>query len=268
MFENEEKEERQEFRIKVLRILHLVASIWMLALTIIFAVLELDVDVSIVVNFPDQDDRDGAVGSPDQETIGKAEVSIYLSVFCALAAADHFVCAMLGFFKQEFVQKWLFEYQANPLRWIEYSFSASIMAVLVAMVTGVYDIHLQFSIGLSTAICMMTGFIVEIGFPREMDSWRIKTAAYSVYILGFIACFGPWLVILCYFFESSGAPTFVYFIIFGELIAFAAFGINMFGYFFMKWWNFSTYEGVYIILSFTAKTFLAFVTYGGFKSSE
>ena len=43
----------------------------------------------------------------------------------------------------------------NPLRFIEYSFSASIMLIAIALLNGVTDINLITSIGVLTAACQL-----------------------------------------------------------------------------------------------------------------
>ena len=40
---------------------------------------------------------------------------------------------------------YLFTYKNNPLRWAEYSISASLMLVAISILAGVHDVHLWFT---------------------------------------------------------------------------------------------------------------------------
>ena len=55
----------------------------------------------------------------------------------------------------------MIEDNKNPLRFIEYSFSASIMLISIALLNGVTDINLIVSIAVLTAACQLCGLAVE-----------------------------------------------------------------------------------------------------------
>ena len=57
----------------------------------------------------------------------------------------------------------------NPLRFIEYSFSASIMLIAIALLNGVTDINLITSIAVLTAACQLCGLAVEF-----VKNYKIK----------------------------------------------------------------------------------------------
>ncbi|GAB5367864.1 hypothetical protein AAMO2058_001268400 [Amorphochlora amoebiformis] len=186
-------------------------------------------------------------------------------------------------------RRWFLEYEANPLRWIEYSVSASIMSVLIAILTGVYDVHLLFLVGVSTGICNLLGIAIEL-LPRPYLSLNRKDYLMSsddanTFVLGTdivsllrmvgvvlfsiasVSLITGWIVILFYFSQGS-PPDFVYGAFIGTIIAYSTFAINMWLERFNQYYDFVKAEKIYIILSFTAKTFLAWDVYGGLKAGE
>lgn len=44
--------------------------------------------------------------------------------------------------------------ECNPLRWLDYAFSTSIIVVLNAALAGIYDLEMQILLGTMTAISM------------------------------------------------------------------------------------------------------------------
>jgi hypothetical protein len=53
------------------------------------------------------------------------------------------------------------ENNKNPLRVIEYSFSASIMLISIALLNGVTGVNFLISIGILTSCCQLCGMVVE-----------------------------------------------------------------------------------------------------------
>jgi hypothetical protein len=59
-------------------------------------------------------------------------------LFVALASFDHFVTWAFATRYPDIAMRWLFKFQSNPFRWIEYSVSASIMAVAISILSGLF----------------------------------------------------------------------------------------------------------------------------------
>mmetsp|Transcript_23572 Transcript_23572/g.32910 ORF Transcript_23572/g.32910 Transcript_23572/m.32910 type:complete len:164 (-) Transcript_23572:401-892(-) len=163
------------------------------------------------------------------------------------------------------------------------------MSVLLAALVGIYDVHAQFLIGMATGICNLTGLAIEL-LPRDLIVPRgsregsryaeknpiedpsglrstIRTVGLLLFWLATILIVSAFLVIICYFSQGS-PPDFVYVAFYGTIVAYATFAINMYLERFFGIYDFVKAEKIYIILSFTAKTFLAWDVYGGFKAAE
>jgi len=152
----------------------------------------------------------------------------------------------------------------NPYRWYEYAFSSSIMIILIALFLGVWDLWLLIAIFVLNAMMIMFGYLMEvINQKTEKTSW-------SAFILGSISGFVPWIVLYAYFIasvQSTGLdpPTFVYMILFIYFFLFNIFAINMVLQYkgVGRWRDYLYGERVYIILSFVAKTILAWLVFIG-----
>jgi Heliorhodopsin len=152
----------------------------------------------------------------------------------------------------------------NPYRWYEYFFSSSIMLVIIATFVGVWDLWSLVMIFVLNAVMIMCGYLMEkINFYTKKTDW-------SAYLLGCLSGFTPWIVLAAYFIAALGSsdtnpPTFVYFILFFYFIIFNTFSINMILQYkgVGKWKDYLYGERVYILLSFTAKSILAWLAFIG-----
>ena len=154
----------------------------------------------------------------------------------------------------------------NPYRWYEYSLSASLMIVLIAILSGVFD--------LSTLLLMfgVTAIMNLMGLVMEVHKQSPKLTNWLSYWIGVLAGALPWIVIATYFWASAtapgaseGPPTFVYFIWGSLFLFFNCFAINMFLQY-KKWGRWSDYlygERVYVWLSLAAKSALLWQVYVG-----
>ncbi len=152
----------------------------------------------------------------------------------------------------------------NPYRWYEYFFSSSIMLVIISTFVGVWDVWSLVMIFVLNATMIMCGFLMEkINFYTKKTDW-------SAYLLGCLAGFTPWVVLAAYFIAALGStdtnpPTFVYFILAFYFIIFNSFSINMILQYkgIGKWKDYLYGERAYILLSFIAKSILAWIVFIG-----
>jgi Heliorhodopsin len=152
----------------------------------------------------------------------------------------------------------------NPYRWYEYFFSSSIMLVIIATFVGVWDLWSLVMIFVLNAVLIMCGYLMEkINFYSKKTDW-------SAYLLGCLSGFTPWIVLAAYFIAALGSsdtnpPTFVYLTLLFYFIIFNTFSINMILQYkgVGKWKDYLYGERVYILLSFTAKTILAWLVFIG-----
>jgi sulfite exporter TauE/SafE len=183
-----------------------------------------------------------------------------LASFPLISAIAHFVIA----FPRNKQYNMNLKNGINPYRWYEYAFSSSIMIVLIAMFLGVWDFWSLVMMFVLNAMMIMFGYLMEvINQKTEKTSW-------SAYILGTISGLTPWVVLYAYFIaavQSTGLnpPTFVYMILFIYFILFNIFALNMVLQYkgVGRWKDYLYGERVYIILSFVAKTILAWLVFIG-----
>lgn len=152
----------------------------------------------------------------------------------------------------------------NPYRWYEYALSSSIMIVLIALFLGVWDFWSLIMIFVLNAMMIMFGYLMElVNQKTEKTNW-------SPFILGCISGGVPWVALFAYFAAAASSagvnpPTFVYMILFIYFILFNIFALNMvLQYKGVRHWKDYLYgERAYIILSFVAKTALAWLVFMG-----
>jgi len=157
---------------------------------------------------------------------------------------------------------WVFPWYKHNLlqnknygRWIEYFFSSSIMIVLIAQITGISDIAALLAIFGINACMILFGAVQEKyekpGKPSLLPFW-----------MGSFAGIIPWIAIAIYVAAPGinvSPPGFVYGIIVSLFVFFNCFAINMVLQYKQvgRWRDYLFGEKVYIILSLTAKTLLA-----------
>ncbi len=177
-----------------------------------------------------------------------------VALFLLLAAIDHLVVASPR------VHLWYegcLERRANYARWIEYSVSASIMIVLIAMFVGIRDIAALIAIfGVNTAMILF-GLLMERQQKPGATDW-------SAFWFGSLAGVVPWIGISIYLLSGPGSPPgFVYAITLVELVLFFSFAVNMVLQYRQvgRWRDYVAGETTYILLSLTAKSLLAWLIF-------
>jgi len=152
----------------------------------------------------------------------------------------------------------------NPYRWYEYAFSSSIMIVLIALFVGVWDFWSL------TMFFVLNAMMIMFGHVMELVNQKTDKTNWSPFLLGCISGGTPWVVLFAYFvaaIQSTGLnpPTFVYLILVIYFILFNVFAINMVLQYkgVGRWKDYLYGERIYIILSFVAKTALAWLVFIG-----
>jgi hypothetical protein len=143
----------------------------------------------------------------------------------------------------------------NYGRWIEYSISSSIMIVLIAQITGISDIAALLAIFGINACMILFGALQEKYEEPGKPSWL-------PFWFGSFAGIIPWIAVLIYVWAPGltvSPPGFVYGIIISLFIFFNCFAVNMVLQYKKvgPWRDYLFGEKVYIILSLTAKSLLA-----------
>jgi hypothetical protein len=156
-------------------------------------------------------------GPGELDVLADLRYAPLIAVFLFLAAADHLLMAtppVRGWYERELGRR------RNVARWIEYSVSASLMVVLIAMLTGISDIAALSAIfGVNSAMILF-GILMERQRPGPDADW-------SPFWFGCIAGAIPWIAIGTYLIGGADAPTFVYVIFVTLFVLFNSFAVNM-----------------------------------------
>lgn len=155
------------------------------------------------------------------------------------------------------------ERHTSRARWIEYSISAGLMMVAVAMVVGVADLSLLLLL-LGT-----TSFIAFQGLVAEAYGQAAKRVNWFSYWSGLGSAVLSWVVVTIYLWGAyafgTGVPAYVYTIFISMLFLFALISINR-GFQYRKlgrWENYLYGESFYILLMFLAQAALAWQIFAG-----
>jgi hypothetical protein len=198
---------------------------------------------------------------PTTETVINLPLGPLVALFLLISAIAHFVIASplaFGWYVRN-LRKGI-----NYARWYEYSISASVMIVLIAMLCGVYDIASLMLAFTLTAVMNLCGLMMEV------HNQTTRKTNWTSYIIGCIAGLVPWIAITVYFFGSISTaegtvPTFVYFIVPTLFVFFFSFALNMFLQYKRvgSWRDYLYGERVYVLLSLIAKSALAWQVFAG-----
>lgn len=184
-------------------------------------------------------------------------VGYYSGAFLFLSFLNHAISASCSDWYEDVLDD-----QCNPLRWLEYFFSASIMHVMIAHLCGVADAYVLLCIGTLTAMTMVFGWLQETLRPLLQKNDRHPLTPF------WLGCFPwvvQWIVILLHFGHAGSPPEWVTALIVLEIILDALFAALMLVSQVCSR-RFEKIETGYIILSLTAKQALAWVNFGGTQS--
>jgi len=152
----------------------------------------------------------------------------------------------------------------NYARWYEYALSSSVMIIVIAMLTGIYDI------GTLIPLFALNACMNFFGLMMELHNQTTEKTNWTAYYFGVFAGIVPWIVIGIYlvgaaFAAGGGIPDFVYWIYVSIAFFFNIFAVNMILQYKQvgKWKDYLYGERVYIILSLVAKTMLAWQVFIG-----
>lgn len=196
---------------------------------------------------------------PASQALFNISLPALIAIFFMLSALAHLIIVTV------YKKKYLSDLRSgiNYARWVEYSLSASVMMVAIALLVGVYDAAILLSILALTAIMNLCGMVME---AHNQTTKRVNWLSFWI---GSLAGIIPWLIILMYFIVSaandSAPPAFVYGIFVSIFVFFNCFAINMALQYkkFGKWRNYIYGEKVYIVLSLVAKSALAWQVFAG-----
>jgi Heliorhodopsin len=200
-----------------------------------------------------------ASGTQQTDTLWDVPFGPAVAAFLFLAAIDH------GLMAAPRVVRWYernLAAETNPARWWEYSVSASLMVVLIAMLTGLRDVGALIALFGANAAMILFGLLMErVNRPGAPVDWR--PFAYGS-LIGAV----PWLAIalqLGHAEAEADVPGFVLAIFVSLFVLFFSFAANMALQYLRvgPWRDYLFGERVYLVLSLVAKSVLAWQVFAG-----
>ena len=205
---------------------------------------------------------------PPGHDVGRQTVTLFnlnfawaITTFFALSALAHFTVAGPRWesYKVQLLKS------RNPYRWLEYSLSASIMIVLIAMLVGINDV---------AALVALVGVNASmIGFGWMQERYETPGGRLGPFWIGCIAGIVSWIAIAVYLVgpgANQHAPGFVYGIFFSLFVFFNCFAINQLLQYKKvgRWSNYLVGERAYVTLSLIAKSLLAWQIFASTMASS
>lgn len=228
--------------------LHLVQGVVMLAVASAFS-------LPVTSSFLRMDTvTDKLVAVPDE--LVRLRVGPLVAGFLFLSAIAHAALA------SPWLHRWYEQNVSrgiNPARWIEYALSSSLMIVVIAMLVGIYDIASLLLIFALNATMILFGWLMELhNQTTERTNW-------TAYWFGCFAAAVPWVAIAVYLAGAANPPGFVYGIFASLFVFFNVFALNMLLQYRRvgRWRSYLYGERVYMLLSLSAKSLLAWQVFAG-----
>jgi heliorhodopsin len=228
--------------------LHLVQGIAMLALASAFS-------LPVTSSFLRMDTATNKLVAVPEELV-RLPIGPLVAAFLFLSALAHAVLA------SPWLHRWYERSVSrgiNPARWIEYSLSSSLMMVVIAMLVGIYDIASLLLIFALNATMILFGWLMEL---HNQTTPRTNWTAF------WFGCFAgavPWVAVAIYLAGAQDPPGFVYGIFASLFVFFNVFAVNMLLQYRRvgRWRDYLYGERVYMLLSLTAKSALAWQVFAG-----
>ena len=241
-------------------------NIWagILHLVSLLAILLLANDASLPVRATYLTEAPGTGNFSDPVDLFSLNIGYSVAVFMGLSAFFHFLVASpFGFTRYvDGLKKHI-----NVFRWVEYSLSSSVMIVLILMLNGVADYIALFAIFGVNASMILFGWLQE----------RYTTPGNGDLLPFWFGCLAgavPWVAIAINTLSPKGpadttVPGFVYGIVVSLFIFFNCFAIVQWLQYRAKgkWVDYLRGERAYIVLSFVAKSLLAWQVFSGALAS-
>jgi hypothetical protein len=198
---------------------------------------------------------------PAQSALFELPIGLAVATFFFMSAIAHALLAwpLRGWYERRLSTG------IQPMRWIEYALSSSVMIVIIATLSGIQEIGTLLALFGINAAMNLFGWSME-----SANQGRTKTQ-WNHYIFGVIAGIVPWIVIGIALWSASvepGAepiPTFVIGIFISLFLAFNVFAITMILQYGKvgRWKDYLVGEKTYMFMSLFAKTLLAWQVFAG-----
>lgn len=199
----------------------------------------------------------------DNQTID-FNIGWLLPAFPALSAVNHTASAAIPGYYHGVLQS-----KVNYLRWIEFSASAGLMVVLLALISGVTELRTLVTLIILNVALQMIGLLVE----KRKAEGASRGELLALTGIGWGVFMGMWMELFISFYTvieldtKVKPPAIVYSIIFVLFGLFCSFGAHQVAYVF-DYQSFETYEAGFIALSLVSKSLLTWMVYGGLLAGK
>lgn len=226
-----------------LAILHLGQAAALLFLTTDFAI---PVVTSYVDGPPGAGEQSGLVTS----TLFDLPIGFVIVLFLVLAGLDHLVTATIGrrIYERDLARG------INAFRWVEYSLSATLMVIIIALYWGIVTINALIIIAGANMAMIFFGYLQE-----RMNPPGRTTTTMIPFWFGTLVGITPWLAMAINIPLYSDAPEYIFVILGIQGVLFFCFGLNQWLQYreIGPWKSYAFGEKTYLVLSLAAKSLLA-----------
>ena len=229
-----------------LAVLHAAQGVLMIVLGGAFA-------ITVTSTFPS-----GPPGTapPPPDSLFDVRIAVAVAVFLFLAALDHLLTGSVlrGAYESDL------RAGINRYRWVEYSFSATLMVILISFYSGITDITAVVAIAGANVGMILFGWVQE----RMNPPGRAATTMVPFW-MGTLVGLAPWVAIAVNVIGAAEVPGFVYGIVVVQFLFFFSFGLNQWLQYrgVGRWTDYAYGEKVYLVLSLGAKSVLAWQIFAG-----
>lgn len=243
----------EDRRFRRLRLYNLVMGLFHLGQGIAIVALSNNFKLPVTASF-----LQGPPGTPPgaPEVLFEVPLGLAVAAFIFMSALAHFIIVSPLAFPW-YVRN--LKRNRNYARWIEYAFSSSLMIVLIGMLPGVFDVAAIIALIGANASMLLFGLLMEHYEEPGHPNWM-------PFIFGCVTGIFPWLAIGVYLWSPGSAaepPGFVYAIFASMFVFFNSFAINMVLQYkkIGPWKDYLFGEAVYVFLSLSAKSLLAWLVF-------
>ncbi|MCT4779144.1 heliorhodopsin HeR, partial [Exiguobacterium antarcticum] len=173
-----------------------------------------------------------------------------VALFLTLAGLDHLITATFG---RNMYERDLM-HGMNRFRWVEYSFSATVMVVIIALYWGIVTINALIIIAGANVAMILFGYLQE-----RMNPPGRKTTTMLPFWFGSLVGITPWIAMGINIPLYSDAPQYIFVILGVQGVLFFCFGLNQWLQYreIGRWTDYAFGEKTYLVLSLAAKSLLA-----------
>ena len=211
------------------------------------------------VNYPNPSlGEENADRIPEAKQVSDFSILWLIPLVALLSGLEHLSCIA---FRDTYM--YYIERHQNPFRWIEYTFSAPLIKVIIAQQVGITDVHLLIAMFVIMAISIQCAATHEACNAKARSENRAQN--WRPFFTGWIGHLTNWALIFNYFavYNSRGGEgSSVWALVILQFLMDTSFAIT----FYLQWSKIGIFEDyvngekAFIALSFTAKTILTWLT--------